>query len=85
MSDGDSSNRHQLSYWRSAKKVRNESRSLVEHLAIAYTLTAVVTANDDNEGSPTGGVAAVLMALEYLAELFEDYRWDPYLLVRLSH
>jgi hypothetical protein len=67
------------------KQIRNESRSLVEHLAIAYTPTAVVTANDDNEGSPTRGVAAVLMALEYLAELFEDYRRDPYFLVRLSH
>lgn len=67
------------------KQIRNEPRSLAERAAIAYTPTAVVTANDDNEASPTGGVAAVLTALEYLAELFEDYRWDPYLLVRLSH
>ena len=64
------------------KQTRNESRSLVERLAIAYTPAAAVTANDDNKASPTGGVAAVLMALEYLAELFEDYQWTSYFIVR---
>lgn len=63
------------------KQMRYKFLSLFDRLVLAYTPTAVVTANDDNEAS----LVAVLMALEYLAELFEDYRWDPYVLVRLSH